>query len=47
MTVRGITAFNNKAKLVFCTKRDVRPKRETNWIEEETVITYVYISYIA
>lgn len=41
MIIREITAFNHKAKLVFWGKRDVRPKRETNWVEEETVITYV------
>jgi hypothetical protein len=43
--IRGITAFNHMAKLVFCGKRGVRPKRDTNWVEEETAITYV--PYIA
>jgi hypothetical protein len=41
MIIKRITAFNHNAELVFCGKRNAGPKRETNGVEEETVIPYV------
>jgi hypothetical protein len=39
-----ITVFNNEAKLVFCGKRDVRPKREIHGVEEEFTTQFVNAS---